>query len=94
MAGGIPMSQLASLLSSMFQRVVIDKTGLTGNFDFGLTWTPDRAPQARLPEAPAGNPDSPSIFSALSEQLGLKLNSAKRQVEVLVIDQVERPTPD
>jgi uncharacterized protein (TIGR03435 family) len=95
MAGGIPLSQLATLLSSMVQRVVIDKTGLTGNFDFELKWTPDRAPQGPGPGAlPPGNPDSPSIFTALSEQLGLKLNSTKQQVDVLVIDHVERPAPD
>jgi len=94
-AGGIPLSQLASLLSSMVQRVVIDKTALTGNFDFELKWTPDRTPQGLDSGAPPpGNPDSPSIFTALQEQLGLKLNSAKRQVDVLVIDHVERPTAD
>jgi uncharacterized protein (TIGR03435 family) len=96
MAGGLPLSQLATLLSSMVQRVVIDKTGLTGNFDFELKWTPDRTPQgapANAATAP-GDPDAPSIFTALQEQLGLKLESAKNTVEVLVIDHVERPTPD
>ena len=94
-AGGIPLSQLASVLSSMVQRVVIDKTGLTGNFDFELKWTPDQMPQGLVPGAPpTSNPDGPSIFTALLEQLGLKLNSAKQRVDVLVIDHVERPTPD
>jgi uncharacterized protein (TIGR03435 family) len=96
MAGGIPLSQLGTLLSSMVQRVVIDKTGLTGNFDFDLKWTPDRMPQG-APGSPIpapSDPDAPSIFTALQEQLGLRLESAKNTVEVLVIDHVERPTPD
>jgi uncharacterized protein (TIGR03435 family) len=69
---------------------------LTGNFDFELKWTPDRIPQ-NLPGGagtPASVPDSPSIFTALQEQLGLKLESAKTAIEVLVIDHVERPSPD
>jgi uncharacterized protein (TIGR03435 family) len=97
MAGGIPLSQLTTLLSSMVQRVVIDKTGLTGNFDFELKWTPDRMPPGApsgTPALPANDPNAPSIFTALQEQLGLKLESAKNLVEVLVIDHVERPTPD
>jgi uncharacterized protein (TIGR03435 family) len=97
MAGGIPLSQLATLVSSMVQRVVIDKTGLTGNFDFELRWTPDRMPPAAPsgpPALPANDPDAPSLFTALQEQLGLKLESAKTAVDVLVIDHVERPTPD
>ena len=96
MAGGLPLSQLAILLSSMVQRVVIDKTGLTGNFDFDLSWTPDRMPQGS-PVSPATapiDPNAPSIFTALQEQLGLKLESMKNSVEVLVIDHVERPMPD
>ncbi len=92
-AGGLPLSQLAVLLSSMVQRVVIDRTGLTGSFDLDLNWTPDRTPQAAGP-LPQSDPNAPSIFTALQEQLGLKLESVKNPVEVLVIDHVERPTPD
>ena len=97
MAGGIPLSQLTVLLSSMVQRVVVDKTGLTGNFDFELKWTPDGTAQGALSGTaalPANDRDAPSIFTALQEQLGLRLESAKNSVEVLVIDHVERPTPD
>ena len=96
MAGGIPLSQLATLLSSMVQRVVIDKTGLTGNFDFDLRWTPDRTPQGAsgIPATAPIDPNAPSIFTALQEQLRLRLESAKSPVEVLVIDHVERPAPD
>lgn len=96
LAGGQPISQLTTILSQIVQRVVIDKTGLTGNFDFELKWTPDRNPQNQPGGAGilASDPDSPSIFTALQEQLGLKLEPAKNMVEVLVIDHVERPTPD
>jgi uncharacterized protein (TIGR03435 family) len=93
-AGGLPLSQLASLLSSIVQRVVIDKTGLTGNFDFELKWTPDRTPAGTPASAAPSDPDAPSIFTALQEQLGLKLESAKNPVEVLVVDHVERLIPD
>jgi uncharacterized protein (TIGR03435 family) len=93
-AGGLPLSQLASLLSSMVQRVVIDKTGLMRNFDFELKWTPDRTTSGTPVSAAPSDPDAPSIFAALQEQLGLKLESATNPVEVLVVDHVERPTPD
>jgi uncharacterized protein (TIGR03435 family) len=95
-AGGLPLSQLAVTLSQIVQRVVIDRTGLAGSFDFELKWTPEQMPQGQ-PGAvglPANDPNAPSIFTALQEQLGLKLESAKNSVEVLVIDHVERPTPD
>jgi uncharacterized protein (TIGR03435 family) len=102
-AGGQPLFELISLLSSTVQRNVVDRTGLSGNFDIYLRWTPDQ-----LPRRPAGtpadqpfrmngleiDPNGPSIFAALQEQLGLKLESARGPVEVLVIDHVERPTPD
>jgi uncharacterized protein (TIGR03435 family) len=71
-------------------RVVVDRTGLIGTFDVALTWTPD------LPVGAVARGDStaPSLFTALEEQLGLKLESTKGPIDVLVIDQVERPTPD
>jgi uncharacterized protein (TIGR03435 family) len=84
-------------------RSVIDRTGLAGGFDFDVKWTPDQ-----LPPRPAGlpadqpirmngveiDPNGPSIFTALQEQLGLKLEAQRGPVEVLVIDRVARPTPD
>jgi uncharacterized protein (TIGR03435 family) len=94
-AGGLPLSELAVVLSRIVQRVVIDQTGLTGTFDLDLNWTPDRtAPNAPAGVPAAADPDAPSIFTALKEQLGLKLEAAKRPVEVLVIDHVERPAPN
>jgi uncharacterized protein (TIGR03435 family) len=65
---------------------VIDSTGLAGVFDFTLDWTPDNA----SPEAVAG----PALFSALQEQLGLKLEPSKSRIEVLVIDHVDRIPTD
>lgn len=82
---GASMGMLANQLSSVERRSVIDKTGLTGGYDIDLTWTPD--------DAPAGDGDTgPSIFTALQEQLGLKLEAAKGPVETLVVDHVEMPS--
>ena len=92
MAGGYPLSQLTRYLAPQVQRVVIDRTGLTGDWDFDLKFTPPSA--AASADAPASDPDSPSIFTALQEQLGLKLEPARGPVDVLVIDGVERPNPD
>jgi uncharacterized protein (TIGR03435 family) len=97
MAGGVSLTQLTQMLSQFTQRIVIDRTGLTGNFDIDLTFTPDRLPQGPPPPgAPPINidPNGPSLFTALQEQLGLKLDSERAPVEVLVIEHVERPTPD
>jgi uncharacterized protein (TIGR03435 family) len=96
-AGGMPLAQLTQMLSQFTQRIVIDRTGLEGNFDIDLTFTPERMPQgAPPPGAPplTIDPNGPSLFTALQEQLGLKLESERAPVEVLVIDHVERPTPD
>jgi uncharacterized protein (TIGR03435 family) len=97
MAGGIGITQLALMLSQFTQRIVVDRTGLTGSYDLDLTFTPDRMPQGPLPpgvQLPPIDPNGPSVFTAVQEQLGLKLESERGPVEVLVIDHVERPTPD
>jgi uncharacterized protein (TIGR03435 family) len=89
---------LVGMLSSMLGRPVRDKTGLTGKYDFTLTFTPEPTqpvPGASPPEAPPTvDSNAPSIFTALQEQLGLKLESARGPVEVLVIDNAERPEPN
>jgi uncharacterized protein (TIGR03435 family) len=94
--GGFPISLLAQQLSQSAQRVVVDRTGLTGNYDFDLKWTPDQLPQGAPPGAPvpAIDPNGPSLFTAVQEQLGLKLEATKGPVEVFVVDRVDRPTPD
>src|ERR1700712_5303326 len=84
-AVAIPMASLATQLSSQLHRTVIDKTGLAGDFDFSLSWAPE---DPGLAQADA---NAPSIFTAIQEQLGLKLVSSKGPVETLVIDQVELP---
>ena len=96
--GGAPLTQVANSLAMFVGRIVVDKTGLSGNYDFTLTWTPDQMPQ-RPPGAPEplvnGVPidaNGPSIFTAIQEQLGLKLDSQRGPVAVLVIDRAERPT--
>lgn len=101
-AGGITVAQFATSLSNFVQRVVLDRTGLTGNFDLDLTYTPDQMPQGLgpggpppgAPPLPPIDPNGPSIFTAVQEQLGLKLESQRGPVEVLVIDSVQPPTED
>ncbi len=70
-------------------RKIVDRTGLTGTYDFDFRWTPQRSG----PGAAAPN-DVVSLFTALQEQLGLKLESQRAPVDTLVIDSIERPTPD
>ena len=92
MGGGFPLSQLASSLSQLVQRTVVDKTGLSGNYDLTLTYTPEQAsPDAT---APAIDPNGPSIFTAVQEQLGLKLDAQRGPVKVLVVDSAQRPVED
>jgi len=96
-ASGVLLVQLTQVLSQLTQRIVIDRTGLTGNFDIDLSFTPERMPQGPMPPGvtlPPIDPNGPSLFTAVQEQLGLKLESDRAPVEVLVIDHVERPTPD
>lgn len=98
--GGAPISQLANSLTSVVNRIVADRTGLTGVYEFSLTFTPEQMPQGGPPPggAPFGeppiDPNGPSVFTAVQEQLGLKLESTKGPVDVLVVDHVEHPTED
>jgi uncharacterized protein (TIGR03435 family) len=90
--GGRSMADLAVSLTGRVNRDVIDRTGLGGTYDFVLRWTPENF------QNPAGNAgpsrDGTLIFTALQEQLGLKLEAQRGPVEFLIIDRVERPTPD
>ena len=98
--GASTIAQLTNVLARFVSRTVVDQTGLAGAFDFDLQWTPDQMPQGReerppgAPPLPAIDPNGPSIFTAVQEQLGLKLESTKGPVDVLVIDRVEHPTED
>lgn len=87
------MPALATVLTRTLSRRVLDKTGLKDHYDFVLQWTPDenQTPPLR-PSATATDPNGPSIFTALQEQLGLRLESSRGPVEVLVIDHVEKPS--
>ncbi len=87
----IALSTLVDLLSSQLHRPVVDKTGLTGKYDIDLHWTPDSLSAS---ETASSDASGPSLFTALQEQLGLKLNPAKGAVETLVIDHIEPPTPN
>jgi uncharacterized protein (TIGR03435 family) len=84
-AVGLTMPKLIEILSDTVGRTIIDKTGFTGTFDVRLEFAPDEA-------ISSGLSSGPSIFTALQEQLGLRLEGAKGPVEVLVIDHVERPS--
>ena len=86
----LPMESLVKNLAGQVGRNVVDQTGLKGKYDFKLTFAPDFGqPDSREDHAPAADA-GPSIFTALQEQLGLKLDSQKGPVEVLVIDSVQK----
>ena len=84
-------------LSEQLGRTIVDKTGLTGRYDFTLTWTPDEGTGGILGAAPRpGGPapsdqTGPSVFTAIEEQLGLKLEFGKSPIDVMVIDHIEKP---
>jgi len=79
---------LANWLSPLQGRKVIDRTGIAGKYDFSLEFAP------ALPNPSASGEDAPSIFTAVQEQLGLKLISDKAMVTVLVVDSVSHPEPN
>ncbi len=101
---GVELSMLVNVLSRITGRIVVDKTGLTGRYDFTLQWTPD---ESQGPIFPGGGPgpgmqvrdgapppesSGPSLFTAIQEELGLKLESQKAPVQIFVIEHVERPS--
>ena len=99
---GASLEMLAHLLSNFTGRTVVDRTGLDGGYDFKLEWAPDPGEMGAAgpppPGAPPGEkeaspvPDGPSLFTAIQEQLGLKLEATKGPVEVVVIDHAEKPS--
>jgi uncharacterized protein (TIGR03435 family) len=99
---GVPITFLVQQLSQQLGRKVLDQTGLTGIYDLTLKWTPDQRPAAMFQGPPPGGPapdstpppdtSGPSVFTALQEQLGLKLEATKGPVEILIIDHIEQPS--
>jgi uncharacterized protein (TIGR03435 family) len=91
-----PLSQIAAVLQNSMDKPVVDQSGLSERYDFTVTFTPDPAQAALLggpPPPAADNPDAaPDLFTAFQQQLGLKLESTKAPVEVMVIDKVEKPS--
>jgi uncharacterized protein (TIGR03435 family) len=95
---GQPIAQLARALGQMLGQPVVDNTGLAGGYDLELTFTPEFLPG--IPQGPPGtpgpavDPNVPTLFVALQEQLGLELESQRAKVRFVVIDSVEPPGPD
>ena len=81
-------------LQGWLDRPVVDQTGIQGRYDFGLNWTPDDFQASRLGGVPTprDSTEFPDLFTAIQEQLGLRLESTKGSVDVMVIDRVERPS--
>jgi uncharacterized protein (TIGR03435 family) len=94
--GCMPMSRLVQMLSNQTGKQVVDHTGLTGNFDVELEWSLEStgALRANTNEQAPTPVDAPSIFTAVQEQLGLKLEPGKAPVDHLIIDSIERPDPN
>jgi len=96
---GVPMDMIAQILTPYVGRPLIDKTGLTSYYNVALKWTPEVGSASVAPSGlPAGtlplDPDAPSLFTAVQEQLGLKLENARAPLAVVVIDHVEKPALD
>ncbi len=91
-----PLSQFAALLQNSMDKPVVDQSGLSERYDFTSTFTPDAAQAVLIggpPTPAADNPDAaPDLFAAFQQQLGLKLESTRAPVDVMVIDKVEKPS--
>jgi uncharacterized protein (TIGR03435 family) len=82
---------------AVMDKPVVDQTGLTERYDFNLNWTPDQSQFASLgAHIPTPNPDDPnalpSLYTALQEQLGLKMEATRAKVDVMVIDHIDKPS--
>jgi uncharacterized protein (TIGR03435 family) len=94
---GARMSDLTNILTNVVGRQVVERTGVTGAFDVNLTWTPTPGLQPAGPGGsapPPAQPDGPSIFTALEEQLGLRLVPGRGPVQVFVVERLDPPGPD
>jgi uncharacterized protein (TIGR03435 family) len=87
-SSGMPLSQFARSIQGGTGRILIDKTGLQGDYEFTLKYSSPR------PGAVADPDGGPDLFTALQEQLGLKVEPSRTTIEVLIIEHIERPTPD
>ena len=87
----LPIGLLASMLAAYTESVVVDRTALEGDFDYAIKW--NRA-SLGAPQDTARASDGPSLFAAVSEQLGLKLEPAGLQIDYLIVDGINRPEPD
>jgi uncharacterized protein (TIGR03435 family) len=96
LSGGMKLDALALSISGLAGGDIFNETGLDGFYSLTLKFSPRRGPQALDPNAPPNaatpNDDAPDIFTALEEQLGLKLVRGKKQLPVFVVDHIERPT--
>jgi len=93
----VTMDMLARVIGGQVRRPVVNATGIEGSFDVDLTFSPEFVPPppgSRVGDLPPSPSDAPSIFTALQEQLGLRLESARGEVSVLVVDRAEMPRPE
>lgn len=92
---GVPVQQFSALLGTILSRTIVDEAGLTGRYDIDFTFTPEQPlPAAANTQNPDSEPGGPSIYTALRDQLGLKLELERVREEVLVIEHVERQPSD
>ncbi len=89
---GSQMGTFVRFLAVDLQRSVTDATGLKGTYEFDLKWTPDRPANTEAGATATSDPAGPTIFTAIEEQLGLRLESRKAPVETLFIERVDKPS--
>jgi uncharacterized protein (TIGR03435 family) len=90
--GGRPLTVLTNGLTAITQRRVVDSTGLTGDWEFDISFNPPSVPPGI--ELPPPDPGTASLFTVLQEQLGLKLEATRLPMQVMVVDSVDRPVED